>query len=649
MPKVFINGKFFEVLEGNPIAVTYQTLTLGSLSTRETNYSSTIKGPVSQVNRETMEGAELINPGTNPEYRAHTAEIQDDGGGPLLQNGRFRLSSTNNIFSFNVYEGFRNLADKIKSKSLWDLSVIPEWDHLLSFGNVTGSWDNTEGYIYSIFQDGSLIDLADGSLQKPFDVMLPGYFISSIIEGIIEDAGFYLDKSKGLYQVQKFLDMVLPFTKDKLVLSERIYPNQNLTTNTEQVFSVSRPVSGGQINPDIIGVIDFEGITEIEFPVRQIVDVKVSVNAQATAASISPPNITYPPLIAPSIVILDENDNILATSAQLQRDPIDFTVSLEDYTALAGTKLRVGVAGMFFNHEVNVVVNNATVDTSSEVSALAEGVTIGAEMVLPESMKQDAFLKGILNMFCAVPVLRGNTITFELFDSLSENMGETIDLSPYLLKPVNSSPNQWYADKKTQWGNYAQKNNLEYKEDTDKQTNESYRVGSFPILDETLPAESTQIKYPFAASDRYQTSGGIYMIEARLSSGPDELGNFQFEGNIEQRIGYIRRENVRFRVGTLFPSLTQEVPFLNFVHPEENINLTPNSLLANYFKVFTKIMERPLRLTAEMDLPLPIVNKMKENPFVPVQVDKFTSIFYRERIINYIVGRPTKIELTRIV
>ena len=650
MSRFFINTDQIQTYLEEVIAITFQRNTVGNLSTRQTSHTNDFRLPPTQANLKALGSPELIQSADRPEYSPISGSIISKSGVPVMSNGRFTIKSITQDILLQGFSGYRQLSELIKGKSLWDLSNIAQWDHELRFGNVVGSWDNTEGHIYGMFQDGTLLDGTDNTLLKPFDLMLPNYYVHTIIEEILNDAGFEVDRTTGLFANPFFLSVVLPFSKDKLVLSERLYPNINLETGEVQTFTQRHPRTEAA-GVKLIGILDFNGEeVVIGGGARQIIDIQASITVDGIGATfISPPGITDANFQSGNqLALIDQDNNIIAASSIIV-GPGEYSLSVDDYDLLSTTSLRLAFMGQFFNQEITITISKATVDTSSEVEALAEGVMIGAEMVLPEDIKQDQFLKALMVMFSVIPVEEGGRVTFEFWDSLLDNLDKAINLSQFLLKPDNAPPKQWYREKQTVLGDYGQNNILEYKEDNDKQVQFRARRGNILCTDETLPPEKILYTFPFAASGRFETNSGIYMMDARSAVEDTESSGFLFDGNIEQRIGYIKRENVGMRVGSVFPTQNTSVPFVNFVNPDSPQNLNPLSLIANYHEVQRLVLQDPLLLICEMDLPARVFHEIDVNSNYPVWIDKFGGYFYVNKIPNFVEGTVTQIELVKLL
>ena len=642
--RIYIEGEQVETYADQVVTVTYQRNSVGNPNTRQTSFSNDFRLPVSRLNRNILKGAELISSGDRPEYRTLTGTIFSTRGIPVLPDGRFTIKSVGRDFTLQAYSGYRQLTEAIKGKNLWDLSNIAQWDHFSITTTIINSFPNTEGYVYGLFQDGTLTEGTDGSVFKGFELMLPQYYFHSILKEIIEDAGFEVDETTGLFTDEFFRNIVFAFSKDKLVLSERIYPNINLSEGTPQTFTASHP----RIEPAefrTIGVLEFGGTTTVvEGFARQLIDISATIKVTGISATfLSAPNILDANFQSGAqLALIDQDDNVLGASAIIVGAG-EYTLSVDDYDLANGDTLRLAIVGAFFNQEITVSIDNATVDTSSQVKELVEGIKIGAEMVLPEDLTQENFLKAILVGFSVIPIERAGKISFEFWDSLLDNTGDPIDLSPYLLKPNSAPPHQWYKSKRTNLGNYGQNNILEYKEDNDKQVNFRLRRGNIPCTDENLPPERTFYTFPFAASDRYTTANGIHMMDART------WVDGEFVGNIEQRIGYIRRQDAVARIGPSSPNLAQDVPFVQFIHPEESINLHPLSLISNYHKVQRLVLDDPLILVCELNLPATIFQLIDNNPNRPVWVDKLGGYYYVNKIPNFLEGTVSDVELVRLM
>ena len=70
------------------------------------------------------------------------------------------------------------------------------------------------------------------------------------------------------------------------------------------------------------------------------------------------------------------------------------------------------------------------------------------------------------------------------------------------------------------------------------------------------------------------------------------------------------------------------------------------SLKLNHYSEFQNALTDAVKLTALFDLSA--VDVVDFDHFIPVYIDRFDGFFYVNRIIDFIDGRPSKVELIKI-
>jgi hypothetical protein len=115
-----------------------------------------------------------------------------------------------------------------------------------------------------------------------------------------------------------------------------------------------------------------------------------------------------------------------------------------------------------------------------------------------------------------------------------------------------------------------------------------------------------------------------------------------------QRIVYIEQttETIRYTDDTSFFSIPNIAPFAKFRDPAEANNLDFVSLKLNHYSEFQNALTDAVKLTALFDLSA--VDVVDFDHFIPVYIDRFDGFFYVNRIIDFIDGRPSKVELVKI-
>src|SRR5690625_3176038 len=180
--ELFISGQRVE-LRPNTVTRNLQINNLGEVKDYMANYSNTIQLPKTPHNVEVFDFLGVNGSRSIAPYRQlHARYIVN--GVPLIVNGYAVVKATSQHYEVVVYDGNKDLAERIKGKTLRDLNYS-DLNHYLTPQAYEASLSHTEGYTYAI---GDFLPRTYfGTIR--IEEQAPSIFVKTLWDKIFAEAG----------------------------------------------------------------------------------------------------------------------------------------------------------------------------------------------------------------------------------------------------------------------------------------------------------------------------------------------------------------------------------------------------------------------------------------------------------------------------
>lgn len=628
--KLYINGKKCDVKEGSRIAMTYQVNNIAELKDRQSNYSNTIKLPMTQNNRDIIGALDDISVVNRIPYEQNTATLEE-GGTDIVPDGKAIITNAGDEYQANVLSGNVNFFDAIKGKSIKDLD-LSAYNHVWNTANAAASRFNTSGYIWGLCDCGALTN-TDRIYRV--DKSIPSVFAHTIVDKIFTEAGY--TKAGDFWDSNFFKAITIPCTDMTTIRRKQITLTttfSTLYTNMWRLYMVA----------------DGEGVTLEGF------------------------RITFKHIIAGSSVYVMDAANLSTIAGDTFIPPFERSNQLglvirpdgggnpgyiDDFPAPnSGAPLFLPFPGGT-NIEITIVadlVSNTTDNRNisfhlrapfdvSRVNVggttLFEGFHPNATIDIAESLPdipQDEFIKIFMQMAALVsqPDKYGDVVTFERFDKISENITSAIDLSDKI--DLSTKPDIQFTI-----GSYAQENIMKY--DNDENLADDLGSGSILIDNLNLPKSKELFRVKYSASESVKRLIDYTLLRIRcidengeLTVQPKErITLLNIISSASNPITYADGVNVDEAVST-------NIPILYF--DGGTYSLSFKWLINNFYKTLEGILTDTKVVNCSLLLSDRFIADL--NHFIPVYLRKFGNYFYINIISNYISGKATKTQLIRL-
>jgi len=189
--RLVINGYDIELRPDVRIAKTLQVNEIGSVNTRQTNYTNTFSIPRTANNIKAFDMLGIVGNDSNIPYRKNDCDLYSDSGESIVKRGWAIITSTDKDFKCNVYDGIIDFYKAIENLSLADLD-LSELAHDKTVYTVRDSQDLSKPYVY-IFADYN--GKAIHSSKINIDYLVPSVKVSWLLQKIQSTLGITINGS----------------------------------------------------------------------------------------------------------------------------------------------------------------------------------------------------------------------------------------------------------------------------------------------------------------------------------------------------------------------------------------------------------------------------------------------------------------------
>lgn len=648
MPNIqlYIEDELVDLFGDEQIATDYEIADFGRLETRQGFRSINFDIPKTANNKRIIENAQLVNANTNKPYRRLKARLLVSG---IDQKIRFtNIESIGEKINIRLFGGNANFFESIKGElSELDLN---EFDHHWTLDNVVDSRFNNDGYIYPII---------DYFSNSPNDVMteqgntfnvryaLPALFLQSVIEKIVNEAGYQLDdRTDDLPIVMAGVDLSKRNTDGRRYLAEFLVtptpPFDDVPTGIAVAISPFFPIQQFAQYFDVGSNNPFIFVDEVEIEVEyNFLIINNGVSSQITFSTTDSERDNPLPVINQiTQVQLNPGVNVISGTytREVRFDPNGNSSSLIVVTNANGN--------LKFDPSTSLKITKAEI---LEVSSMKFNTYITVNTLFGK-IKQSDILKYYLEKSFSLIQVNDDTkvVSIVPFNLIGKNAPKAIDWSDKVDETETTEIEFAFKD-------FAQNNELNYKEDDSVEAvNIQGANGVIRIDNENLPLSKVLFTSIFSASEMVLRFVGIFMPQIKLfeqtSSNPIEV---ELNGKANARVLFISKNpsppGFNYTDGQQIIITGDIIPQTWFMTlgVEGNLGFANNLIEENYQGLQlilnkTKIIKERIRLKA--------VDINRLDFFIPIYIQKHNAYFYINRIsgYSYTDNESTEVELIKL-
>lgn len=678
MDRLFINEVELD-LGNQTFALTLQVNDLANVQDRQFNFTNQVEVPKTRRNRIALELSDSVQSFSAIPYRKNKARLVKDGV-DVIPNGIAIIEETERSFNINLYSGSIDFFSKIDGRYLRDID-LSEYNHEWDFDTIKDNRGQTgEGFLYPIaaFTDDEAY-LSTSGIVNPRR-LLPAMFVKTIVNKIFEEAGFVLTGE--FFSSDFYSKLILVLANETFRTSGKIfygkktsvivpsYADQNLILeddNSGDPVSQTGTIDIGGNWLDLAGVDNNGQGQRFNFP--QTVQVpnqfKLKFHCEATLIGGQPYASIYKIELrcyqSYQVAKRVTSPGFYVTNGSTRNISFDVELPEGTYQSGPGCYVDVRLYTIIPTGMVTLPKGYFTLGSYGEAEIFSEiYLQYGDPFIVSRNIAnitQKDFIKAIAQIGAITfqPELNTNIVRGESFAFIAKNKSNALDWSDKLHIQKDEAGNE-IVPIAFRFGKYGQKNSFKYKEDENVTT--GIGDGEFTVDDETLPGIEEQVKLPFSGSD---------MIERLDSTNPVKVPRInRFDETASPVVPSIKTEprllildlhpdisgedvsSLTYNDGTSSASITTDVPYCYFIHPDKEQNLGwNNSLLRDNYSEIVSMLNRAKKIRVKFKLNS--IDIQNVDHFRPIYLKQFAAYFYLNKIINYVgANRLTDVELIRL-
>ncbi|PHQ27855.1 PKD domain-containing protein [Leeuwenhoekiella nanhaiensis] len=616
-------------LEPKKVAQTLQINDLAEVQNRQANYTNRFTLPPTPKNVQVMDYLGISGNQSLKPYQRIPAKLIVDGI-ELISKGYAQINESGKGYDVVVYDGNINLYEALKGRRLDQLNYS-DLNHFLSESVYTGSFENTEGYIYG---------LADFGVKKPFsliriDYQAPSLFLHTVWDKIFTDLGFTYEGD--IFESNDFkTELIGPangyevsnesiVTEDLATMESLNVIDRNAATNGPQSFTDSFNFGFTNVNGDKINIFSNAEAT-MRFNGRIKIDIGYTLQLNAGNAYIN----------------IYKNDKAVKTiygTTGSSYEPATLFLEVKDLDTISAKLISATQPDI---EEYGPDTENAIwyLDVTStlkmELSEQIGGQFIDFATLMPATSQID-FVKDVMQRYGLMYTQDRNSNNFKFirFEKLLNDRVNAEDWSNML---VDTGTEQY------SFGDYARSNKMAYTYEKDV-LNLDYD-GELIVNNELLNSEKTLFTsiFKIRQASLFRSSEPVYLLPIWEEVEDDGVLIIQ-PAKTELSLFRLFKKQLStsyqlFDNGAI-ETFTGELPILS----QDNIQF--QYYINNYYKAFGRLLEWPKKRISIFNLSLIDIYNID---FLRLKyIKQLGQYYYLNKVNNYQNGKTTSCELIQVV
>jgi hypothetical protein len=698
--EIKIQDQLLDLYDTEKIVQSFSLINIEDITKRESEYSNTFKVPKTNKNLQNLGYADFLNSDSLIPYSRLNCEILIDGF--IFKKGFISIENIDEDISLRFFTGNAGFYEIIKNKSInqIDTDNTPSLKTIWNLSNVVSRRTANEGLIFPMIDYNGM---PSASTTVDVRLLLPAFYRKTLIQSIVEDAGYTLVNNM-TESIDAYNNDILPTSRNNLkndaaTITKNSYKggdydlngmraaesirildlqspfffftyrnNQGNTGNTLQNFKFAEYIEGNQSRyilngPNYYFLCDADG----EYNVNLDLNVNYTNGLTWTNVSNVVPAFDVVNRIEWFVVINDTNFNLIHKTEYPYINTSSYggsTISITFTDIINKTKkvvaqrgdkitLQAFVISSFYNDTTQggSLLSNFTATTSIgdtfEVK-LAEGLAFNGA-VSPENclsdIRQADLFKDTCIRYGLIPIVDEDNkkVTLFEFSEIKSNIQNAVDWSNKLDETKDYNL-EFKID------SYAQRNNIKHKEDKFLLSPPSGSDGAITISNDNLPVEKDLYISPFAASETVERLNGKKVIYIDLHDGVSLINTSSFKNGVTARTCYIENDDftVTYTDGTSSTIVSSSIPLTWFIDADKNYNAGFSTNLLDYSVDLINILQR-LKIV-KCEIRLNILDIINLNYFYPIYIDEFNSYFFLSKIsqFDYTSNDSTSVELIKL-
>ncbi|QHS56074.1 hypothetical protein GWR56_11210 [Mucilaginibacter sp. 14171R-50] len=677
--QLYINDELVDLADDSPVALTFQINNLAEVKNQQGNTSNQFKLPLTQRNRQILGFPDDVAFTTSLPYDNYQARIIQDGL-EIVPAGLAVLNSVDNdTAAITVLSGNVDFFDALDVK-IYDMGdsttttgarkAFEQYMHTWKVASVVNSQTNTDGWIWPVVDYGLIP--ADFVNNPQIDVryMRPGFFLKTAIDKFVALAGYKVNPDSFLLKQPMYEKLIVQFAGDSFEHGtdyQKSPDEQGVLATLGRNFQASHPNTH-----KATGIIPFVNVVN-----NKNGNYNPSTGVY-TATSVVKVNMT---LKIPSFYFHGRLSSDYKSNVEIRlffHDPIngdtdltatqfDLTDAILDqpinYANITGSKKTTELVTLSAPAELvpgcqlmvvyvfqGYTGSDFSMPANCELSITADnhdvlyGQQVQCERIFPDITQKD-LLKDTLQRF-GIICQTDNTnrmVTFSSFRDIVENIPRALNWTGKCLDQGKTVT--------FQLGNYAQINNLLYKED-EGIFPQKFGNSQIKIADKTLPLNADLFESQFAATlNRPYLNGSIAQIlkvdtrddpetiDFSISTQPRILINEHYD--LKQY-----SKQITFTDGAVTRVYNDVISVPYFYKSGGTHSLQWEDLRLKYYPELEKILQQTKKV--ERYFMLTPRDILELDLLIPIYLEQDSAYYYINKIDSWRKGQPVKVELVKL-
>jgi len=626
--RLYLDDTLCQLDEDEVVAITKQVNDIAEMKDRQSDYSASFKIEKTRAMRALFELSGETGIKTSFPYQEKTCKLIADNI-EIVTGGRLILDRVDDQYYFvSILTGNKNFFQAIENKKLSDLTLATT-NHTWNRATMVATHASDLDYVYPLLEpsdDGGITPIYDDGTDITFWGGLVWCFVKAktIFEEIFTNAGF--TPAGEILTSDLFDKIFLPITSrrvNKEFISKYLY---SIWWTGTRMAALNDQLGDGDFPNTIL--------------VNGDANMKLGYYYAPWAATYKILVTVIPSGASPTLsVYLDSGyeGDMTVTSSGLAATNYEYEV-----TATAGQHFEVltSAAGYWFFSLRIVEIQNPLI---------AFGSVVEPRYYLP-ALSQKDFIKMICQLFGLIPETNPRTrvVTFWSYNDLYNNIPKARDWSKYLSERDD--------DMEFKFGDYGQRNYLRYRPSDD--VSEYQGTGVLLVEDTTLPDEKEMIELNVSSADEVEVMTTTFAVDiARIAFNKYKEANvinpeesWEPEEEIDARIVYvehIRKDGAYEKTWGIRETTDPASSKTTVSSPKKasTLDISFSSMVTQYAGLSRLLTQTNLR-KAKMNLPAYEVAGLQHS--IPVYLSQYKAYFYVNKIINYVPGQLTTVELIKL-
>lgn len=628
MKLLYVDNQIVDLYPSTVIAQTLQAFDPGRIGSVLTNYTSSLRVPITSNNKRIFRFLENSKSKSTVPYESLSVRYIENGL-PIIRNGRIVLTEVNDEYVFNIYSGPWGFFERINTLKLWDLD----------FSDINGPWTQaardsyrnaTTGMLQALVDDGRLVqdDAASApTIENQGAVLkMPQIYYHTVLEKIFSSVGFEYEGDIFTDPIYKALAMPLAniYKDPRFLESFQFFAAAPGTQEIVDPVTETNVIFNRNVKQGSAGF--YDGVSEYtvvnsETPLayyRLVFNVSLTLIVTGGTVDIK---LEATDNLPQDILNVGSGNHVIQLIHVGLKDADVVKVTIVKNT---GTPTVEVTSGLFYSETLSTSLNDEFFPSISQDFVYFQK--------LFEDINQVDFLREFCVRFGVQITQRDNKLQVRTFNAILDDLTGP-DWTQKRHKGLNRI--------RYTFANYGQVNYLKAPVDTEFTPNmtEAYGDGSFEIPNENLKESQTVYTSLFAVSEMVSTFG-VFMLKLNLEPSFAQVkrlpGNRLFfvrdTYSDEPPVLYDAIERTDYKVGYYFDS-------------QQDYEMSWQFFIANFYQKFVDRCLRNVRLI-EREYNLSDLDVYQFNQQVPIYDNG--ERFLVTKISNRVSRRVAKVELLRI-